>query len=142
MATILQPIDFTDVDSKNAVESTKAKWVNGSGDNVYLAMGDEYYNKLLRDYGIDPTDTDLASPPIYQVKKVLICYVEMEVFRDLLRDSRAPFDGQDILEDKYRQKLDEAKECLKNWLSELDENSFFDKPKSSDTKLVTNFLRY
>lgn len=143
MATILQPIHFTDPDSKNAVKLSNADYLNGDGDNVYLAMGDEYYNKLLRDNAIDPTDPDLADPlSVLNIKKILICFVEFEIFKDLVDDSRAPFDGQEILPDKYKTKRDDAMKCLDNWLKQLDGNAFFDEPKGSDSPVVSTFYRY
>lgn len=140
MATILAPIDFTDSDSKANVKLTGTDW-EVSGDNVYLYEGDQYYNKLLRDRGIDPSDTNLSSPPIYQVKKVLVCYVETLIFRNLIDDARAPYETQEILVDKYRDKLKNAQECLKNWLSELDDNAFFDEDKGTDTSFIGHFGR-
>jgi len=140
MATILQPIDFTDVDSKSAVKQTGADW-EVSGDNVYLYEGDQYYGKLLRDFGIDPTDITLVTPPIYQVKKILVCYVEMLVFRNLIDDARAPYETQEILVDKYRSKLKNAKECHDKWLSQLDENAFYDTDKGTDSPCIGHFGR-
>ena len=140
MATILQPIDFLDVDSKNSVSLSSSDWVSG-GDNVFLLEGDGYYSKLLRDYSIDPLDPDLVDPPIYQVKKILICYVETLIFKTLMDDSRAPFEGQQILTDKYSKKLKEAKLCLKNYLSELDENAFTGGDKGTDTPKIGRFGR-
>ena len=104
-------------------------------------MLDLYYEKLLRDFGILTTDTDLADPPIYQVKKVLICFVEMEIFGDLIDDSRATFENQEILPDKYQTKYDKAKECHDQWLSELDENAFYGDVKGSDSPAIGKFLR-
>jgi len=211
MATILQPIDFTDVDSKDCVSGDNSKyykpfvtssialvavkgdiltgsvsgakikvlknletnafelnakvmwgdpdeggedWENESaqvvctgsggvdeGRNVYLNIGDEYYDNILRDFDILPTDTDLSSPPIFKVKKVLICYVEVEIFQDLLEDSRAPFEGQQVLTEKFSKKLKEAKECHDKWYSKLDENAFYDEPKSTDSTVVGYFGR-
>jgi len=140
MATILQPIDFTDSDSKDNVKLTGLDF-EVNGDNVYLYEGDQYYGKLLRDYGISATDPDLADPPIYQVKKVLVCYVETLIFRNLIDDSRAPFETQEILVDKYRDKLKNAQECLKKWLSDLDENAFFNDDKSTDNILIGSIGR-
>jgi len=140
MATILQPIDFTDKDSKDAVKQDGADW-EVSGDNVYLYEGDQYYGKLLRDFAIDPLDADLASPPIYQVKKVLVCYVETLIFRNLIDDARAPYETQEVLIDKYRDKLKNAKECLNKWLTQLDENAFFDTDKGTDSPCVGTFGR-
>jgi len=213
MSTILKPVDFTDVDSKDAVSGDDKRWyypfegstngvdtakgeiltgqtsgaklqllddlVDGNtvmygklisgtaeatgetwnndvgqsvfigtggfkeGQNVYLGKGDEYYNKLLRDYKISTTNENLADPrEVYNIKKVLICYVELEIFKDLTRDSRAPFDGQEIFTDKFTIKRDDAKECLNSWLSELDENAFFDEEKGTDSPIVTTFYRY
>ena len=141
MATILQPIDFTDKDAKDAVSSDATDYVNGTGDNVYLALGNEYYNKLLRDYGIDSSDTGLADPPIFQVKKVMICFVEMEIFGDLIDDSRATFEGQETLIDKFQNKYDLAKECHEKWLSQLDENAFYDTAKGTDSPVIGRFGR-
>lgn len=140
MATILQPIDFTDVDSKGAVKQTGTDW-EVSGDNVYLYEGDQYYGNLLRDFGIDPTDVNLASPPIYKVKKVMVCYVETIIFRNLLADARAAFETQEILTTKYKDKLSEAKACHSKWLSQLDENAFYDTDKSTDSPCIGHFGR-
>ena len=211
MATILEPIDFTDVDSKDCVSGDNANyykpfalsgvsiqasegdilvgsisgakikvltdltltdfelkakvmfgdpdeagetWENDLSDvvctgtggvdegrNVYLNIGDEYYNNLLREYDILPTNTELASPPIFKVKEVLICFVEIKIFQDLIDDSRAPFEGQQILTDKYTKKLKEAKECHDKWYGKLDENAFYDEPKSTDSTVVGSFGR-
>jgi hypothetical protein len=211
MATILQPIDFTDVDSKGCVSGDNSNyykpfaassvsivatkgdiltgvtsgakikvlvnittddveifakviqgdpeeagevWQNAAlatvftgsggideGRNVYLNIGDDYLGKLYRDFGIDPTDTDLVSPPIFQVKEVLICFVEIKIFQDLLQDSRAPFEGQEVLTDKYINKLKEAKSCHDKWLGQLDENAFYDLPKGTDSPCVRMFNR-
>ena len=140
MATILQPIDFTDSDSKDAVKQSGADW-EVTGDNVYLYEGDQYYGKLLRDFGIASNDVDLATPPIYQVKKVLVCYVEMLIFRNLIDDARAPYETQEILVDKYRDKLKNAKECHDKWLAQLDENAFYDEDKGTDSPCVGTFGR-
>ena len=113
------------------------------GQNVYLAMGDEYYQKLLRDNGIASDNADLIDPiESINIKKVLICYVEFEIFKDLTRDSRAPFDGQEILTDKYTIKRDDAQKCLNEWLTQLDENAFTGGDKGTDTAIVSNFGRY
>jgi len=211
MATILQPIDFTDKDSKDCVSGDnglyykplvlssvaivaernailtgsisgakikvlkkleltdfelQAKvvygdpsedgedWVNDTSDvvcvgvggvdegrNVYLNIGDDYYDNLLRDYDILATDTELSSPPLFSVKEVLICFVEIKIFQDLIDDSRAPFEGQQILTDKYTKKLKEAKECHNKWYSKLDKNAFYDEPKSTDSTVVGYFGR-
>ena len=211
MATILQPIDFTDIDSKDCVSGDNSNyykpfavtsialasttgdiltgvtsgakikilvdsttddveifakviqgdpdeagevWQNNAlatvftgsggideGRNVYLNIGDNYYGKLLRDFKIDPTDVTLVSPPIFQVKEVLICFVEIKIFQDLLQDSRAPFEGQEVLTDKYINKLKEAKLCHDKWLNQLDENAFFDLAKGSDSPCVRMFNR-
>jgi len=140
MATILQPIDFTDSDSKANVKLDGVDFTV-SGDNVYLYEGDEYYQNLLRDYGIASDNVDLVDPPIYKVKKVLVCYVETLIFRNLIDDARAPFEGQEVLIDKYRDKLKNAQNCLKDWLSKLDENAFFDEDKSTDSLVVGTFGR-
>jgi len=211
MATILKPIDFTDVDSKDCVsgdnhnyykpfqltsvavvavkneiligsvsgakikvlkaltvddfelhakvvqgdpEEAGEDWVNvglatvcvGSGGidegrNVYLNIGDDYFGKLLRDFDIDPTNEDIYSPPIFQVKEVLICFVEIKIFQDLLQDSRAPFEGQEVLTGKYNDKLKEAKECHNKWYADLDENAFFNTPKGTDSPCIGSFGR-
>jgi len=211
MATILQPIDFTDIDSKDCVSGDNSNyykpfavtsialasttgdiltgvtsgakikiladsttddveifakviqgdpdeagevWQNNAlatvftgsggideGRNVYLNIGDNYYGKLLRDFTIDPTDVTLVNPPIFQVKEVLICFVEIKIFQDLLQDSRAPFEGQEVLTDKYTNKLKEAKLCHDKWLNQLDENAFFDLAKGSDSPCVRTFNR-
>lgn len=140
MATILSPIDFTDIDSKNSVKLDGSDYLVGS-DNVYLYEGDQYYYDLLRDYGIASNDPGLASPPIYKVKKVLVCYVETLIFRNLIDDARAPYENQEMLVDKYRDKLTNAKNCLKEWLSKLDENAFYDNEKSTDSQIVGTFGR-
>jgi len=140
MATILQPIDFTDSDSKKNVKLDSADFTI-NGDNIYLYEGDQYYSNLLRDYGIDPTDTGLADPPIYKVKKVLVCYVETLIFNDLIDDARAPFEAQEVRFEKYRDKLKNAQTCLANWLSKLDENAFYDEDKSTDSPIIGTFGR-
>ena len=114
---------------------------DNEGTNVYLNLGDEYYQKLLRDFGIDPTDTGLADPPIFQVKRVLICFVEIEIFGDLIDDSRAPYENQEVLIDKYRDKLSNAEKCHDKWMSQLDENAFYDTPKGTDSPCVGTFGR-
>ena len=65
----------------------------------------------------------------------------MEIFGDLIDDSRATFENQDVLPDKYQTKYDKAKECHDRWLSELDENAFFDDPKGTDSKVIGTFGR-
>jgi hypothetical protein len=211
MATILQPIDFTDKDSKDCVSGENSlyykpfsvlsvalaaakkdvltgvtsgakirvladftlenvemfakviqgdpaeageDWVNDSaqtvftglggideGRNVYLNIGDEYFGKLLRDFAIDATNEEIYSPPIFDVKEVLICFVEIKIFQDLIDDSRAPFEGQQILTDKYTKKLKEAKSCHNKFYGDLDENAFFNKPKGGDSTCVRMFFR-
>jgi hypothetical protein len=111
------------------------------GRNVYLRLGDEYYEKLLRDFGILTTDTDLADPPIFQVKRVLMCFVEIEIFGDLIDDARAPYETQEILVDKFRDKRKYAQECHDKWLAQLDENAFYDDVKSTDSPCIGTFGR-
>lgn len=127
----------------NSLSATVATGTGGTdeGRNVYLNIGDDYFGKLLRDHAILPTNTDLSDPPIFQVKEVLICFVEIKIFQDLLSDSRAPFEGQEVLADKYEKKLKEAKECHNKWYTALDENAFFDTPKGTDSPCVGYFGR-
>ena len=127
------------INSETDTVFTSESSVN-SGENIYLIMGDEYYLNLLRDYGIDQDDSNLIAP-IFKVKKVLICFIEREIFADLIRDSRAPFNGQEILADKYKIKLDEAQACFDRWINELDKNAFFGTSKSADTKIVARYGR-
>jgi len=140
MATILLPIDFTDTDAKNAVKLTGVDW-EVSGDNVYLYKCNQYYLKLLRDYGIASDDADLADPVPFQIKEILVCYGKTLIFSDLIDDSRAPFETQEILIDKYRDKLRNAQECLAKWLTELDENAFYDLEKGTDSAAIGRFGR-
>lgn len=111
------------------------------GRNVYLVLGDDYYGKLLRDNGIDPTNVGLVLPPILQIREAMVAFVEMDIFKDLIDDSRAPFDGQTILIDKYRDKLKNAEKCWKKWLTDIDENAFFDLEKGDDSLTIGVFLR-
>jgi hypothetical protein len=140
MATILQPIDFTDSDSKSNVKLIGADYTVGT-DNVYLYEGDEFYYTLLREYGIALDDARLSSPPIYTVKKAMVCYVETLIFRNLIDDARAPFETQEILVDKFASKLKNAQTCLAKWLDKIDENAFFDEAKGTDSPMVGTFGR-
>jgi hypothetical protein len=113
------------------------------GQNVYLAMGDEYYNQLLRDNDIEQDNENLIDPrEVYQIKKILICHVEIEIFSDLINDSRAPFDGQEVIADKYDKKRTYAMQCLDKWLTQLDKNAFFGDSKGTDSPVVSTFYRY
>lgn len=140
MATILTSVDFTDSDAKSSVKQTGTDW-SVNGDNVYLYKGDQYYYKLLRDYSISQTDPDLASPPPFQIKEILKCYVETLIYRDLIDDARAPYENQTVLVDKFRDKLKYALACLNNWLKELDENAFYDEEKGTDSNIIGTFGR-
>ena len=140
MATILSPIDFTDKDCKDAVKLTGEDWLVGS-DNVYLYKCDQYYYKLLRDYGIASNDPDLANPVPFEVTEVLVCYGKVLIYTDLIQDSRTPFETQEILLDKYKDKLAEAKKCLEQWLIDLDKNAFYGTEKSNETSAIGRFGR-
>lgn len=140
MATILSSIDFTDVDCKEAVKRDGDDWVIGT-DNVYLYKCDQYYQKLLRDYGIASDDVNLADPVPFEVTEVLVCYGKILIYTDLIQDSRTPFETQEILLDKYKDKLAEAKKCLEQWLIDLDKNAFYGTEKSNETSAIGRFGR-
>jgi hypothetical protein len=141
MATILQPIDFTDIDAKNVVSDESTDYVNDSGDNVYLALGDEYLTHLHQTFNVDPLDTNVSDPIKFKVKQLLLCFVKIRIFTDLINDALAPFEGQQVVLEKYRNKLDEAKLCHKEWYSQIDENAFYDEPVGYDNTIVTTFGR-
>jgi hypothetical protein len=135
--SILSASDFTDMDVRNAVSEVSLSATNG--DNLYLFRADQYYTKLLRDFSIDATDDDLSSPPLFDVKEVMILWSSIDVLKDLIDDSRAPFDNQQILVDKYSIKLRNAVKAHKSALGELDSNAFYSLDRSTDVRMVTRF---
>lgn len=142
MATILNGItDFTDPTIRSSVTVTTSEWVIG-GDNIYLVRGDEYYGKLLRDRGIDPTDPLLTMPPIFTVMQALRCWVAIQVCRDNINDAQAPYETQIIMQDKWSVKLSEYEKKLTMALNDLDDNAFFDDDKSDESSAVSRFGRF
>lgn len=136
-------VDEAGEDWQNTDPVTVANGTGGidEGRNVYLILGDDYYGKLLRDNEIDPTNTDLVLPPLLQIREAMVAFVEIDIFKDLIDDSRAPYEGQTILQEKYRDKLKEAIKCWNKWLGQIDENAFFDLAKGDDSLNIGVMLR-
>lgn len=141
MATLLQPIDFTDKDAKDVVSNLSDDYVNDAGDNVYLAKGDEYLAHLQSEFDVDTDSADLADPIKFKVKETLLCYIKTLIFQDLIDDARAPFETQEIMIDKYRDKLAEAQKCHEKWYSTLNENSFYTVDVGVETSFISTFAR-
>ena len=140
MATRLSITDFTDLELKDSLGIDKLDHVT-NGENDYLLLADQYYLDLLRERGIDSTDTGLADPPIFKVKEVMICWTAMRICRDLTEDSRAPFSDTEVQQDKFQIKYRFYKACWNDQLAELDDNAFFDTAKGTESSIIGTFGR-
>jgi hypothetical protein len=139
MATLLKATDFTDLTLRPSVEASKNEV---GGDNTYLSDGDLYYYDLLRERGISATDPDLVIDPWpLKVKYAVKCWVSVNICRDLLENSDAPYDNQVINADKFDRKLGYYEKCLEDALSKLDDNIFTGGDKSDETSIVNTFSR-
>ena len=140
MATKLSISDFTDLELKDSLGTDNASHVT-SGENDYLLLADQYYLDMLRERGIDSTDTDLADPPIFKVKEVMICWTAMRICRDLIEDSNAPFEGTEVQQSKFQTKYGYYSKCYRDALGELDDNAFYNADKGTENSEIGTFGR-
>ena len=138
MATALKPTDFTDLTLRPSVLADKNIV---DGDSTYLSDGDLYYLDLLRERGIASDDPDLVVPWPLKIKYAVKCWVSVNICRDLLENSDAPYDNQVINADKFDRKLTYYEKCLEDALSKIDDNMFTGGEKSDETSVVNTFMR-
>ena len=139
MATLTASTDYTDLLIRNSLEASKN--IQG-GDSTYLSDGDLFYYDLLRERGIATDDPGLITSPLpFKVKYAVKCFVSINVCRDNIENSEAPFENQTIISDKFDRKLKYYKECLDDALNGLDDNIFTGGAKSDETSIVNTFCR-
>ena len=132
---ILQPEDFRDNDLAPFVKS---------GNTIYRAIGDEYYEILVRDlvYPKDYEEADLSDPVPMKVRWVLRAKVAYEICKDSVTQNLvSTLDGQTLAKSEWELKMNEYKALLDDLLSKLDAEAFVDEPKGESTTITKTFLR-
>jgi len=139
MATLLSSTDFTDLTIRPSLLADKN--IVGA-DSTYLSDGDLYYYDMLRERGIDSTDTGLITDPLpFKIKYAVKCWISINVCRDLLENSEAPYDNQVISADKFDRKLKYYEQCHEDALSAIDDNMFTGGDKGKESSMVKYYGR-
>lgn len=132
---ILQPEDFRDNDLQKFVESSNT---------IYRAIGDEYYEILVRDlvYPEGYTEDDLTVPVPMKVRWVLRAKVAYEICKDsMTKNLVSTLDGQTLAKSEWELKMKEYERLLNELLGSLDVEAFVDEPKGESATLTRTFLR-
>jgi len=138
---ILSTDDFTDSDIIGVL-TAEANERTDNSKNKYLYRADEYYNKLLRDRGIESDDPDLADPVTFEVKEVLMHWTLCQIYSDKIDYQEAMFENVTVVPNKYRDKMNHCAKMLSKALIDLDDGAFKDLPKSDESEIVNTYSRY